>query len=221
MQTVATLTRGDFIIHAIPARHDNIVYLVYQRECALLIDAGEAAPVKVVLTQKLLTLNDILITHHHGDHTAGLAALQPLVKRTQHRLTVESINVPGHTPEDIAFYLPDAGVVFTGDALINGACGRVPSAAAAGELYRSLQRLCELPDGTLVLGGHDYLVDNMHFALSETPDNTAARDRLEHYQSAPADALFVSLAEEKLTNPFLQVGSVSAFTQLRLRKDRF
>jgi hypothetical protein len=61
----------------------------------------------------------------------------------------------------------------------------------------------------------------MHFAISETPDNTAARDRLERYQSAPADALFVSLAEEKRTNPFLQVDSVSAFTQLRLRKDRF
>ncbi len=221
MDTTATLQRGAITIHAIPVLGDNLVYLVCRGDTALLVDAGEAAPVKAILQHKRLKLADILITHHHGDHTAGLSALQPLVCNTEAITIVNTIAVPGHTPDDLAFHLPEVGVVFTGDALINGACGRVPSRDAAALLHQSLQRLAALPGDTLVLGGHDYLEDNMRFALTENPACTAARARFERYRIDQPGAIFVSLAEEKRTNPFLQVANAVEFTHLRHRKDHF
>ncbi len=221
MDTTATLQRGAFTIHAIPVLGDNLVYLICREGVALLVDAGEAAPVSAMLERERLKLAEILITHRHGDHTAGLSALQPLVGKTGAVATVATIAVPGHTPDDLAFHLPEAGIVFTGDALINGACGRLSSPDAAVQLYQSLQRLAALPDDTLVLGGHDYLEENMRFALAETPTCTAARARLERYRTDPPGAIFVSLAEEKRTNPFLQAANATAFAHLRHRKDRF
>ncbi|MDA3800264.1 MAG: MBL fold metallo-hydrolase [Kiritimatiellae bacterium] len=221
MNTITTLKRGAITIHAIPVLNDNLVYLVCREDAALLVDAGEAAPVKAMLESEQLRLTGILSTHRHGDHTAGLSKLQPLVCSSATVASVHTISVPGHTPDDLAFYLPDAGVVFTGDALINGACGRVPSAEAAVTLYESLQRLAALPDDTLVLGGHDYLQENMRFALAENPACTAARERLECYRIDAPGAIFATIAEEKSTNPFLQSANADDFARLRQRKDRF
>src|SRR3954447_13003000 len=40
------------------------------------IDAPEAAPIETALKGNGWKLTDILVTHHHGDHTAGIAALK-------------------------------------------------------------------------------------------------------------------------------------------------
>jgi len=221
MNAIATLQRGAITIHAIPVLDDNLVYLVCRADAALLVDAGEAAPVKDMLERGRLRLTGILITHRHGDHTAGLSDLQPLVCSSATVASVHPISVPGHTPDDLAFHLPEAGVVFTGDALINGACGRVPSTDAAAILYESLQRLAALRDDTLVLGGHDYLQENMRFALAENPACTAARERLERYRIDEPGAIFATIAEENSTNPFLQSANAADFARLRHRKDRF
>lgn len=221
MNAIATLQRGAITIHAIPVLDDNLVYLICREDAALLVDAGEAGPVKAMLKRERLRLAGILITHRHGDHTAGLSELQPIVYSAASVTSVQTLAVPGHTPDDLAFHLPEAGVVFTGDALINGACGRVTSADAAAILYASLQRLAALPDDTLVMGGHDYLQENMRFALAENPACTAARERLERYRIDAPGAIFATMACEKRTNPFLQSANAADFARLRHRKDRF
>ena len=40
------------------------------------IDAPEAAPIEKALADTGWRLSDILVTHHHGDHTAGIPALK-------------------------------------------------------------------------------------------------------------------------------------------------
>src|SRR6476659_9045387 len=40
------------------------------------IDAPEAAPVEAALKATGWKLSDILVTHHHGDHTGGIAELK-------------------------------------------------------------------------------------------------------------------------------------------------
>src|SRR5256886_5807025 len=40
------------------------------------IDAPEAAPVEAALKAPGWKLTDILVTHHHGDHTRGIAELK-------------------------------------------------------------------------------------------------------------------------------------------------
>ena len=68
----------------------------------------------------------------------------------------EVLHTPGHAPGHVAFYAPEAGVLFSGDALFRGSVGRtdLPLCDPAA-LERSLrERLLALPDETRVLPGH-------------------------------------------------------------------
>jgi len=80
---------------------------------------------------------------------------------------IDVMSTPGHTPESISLVVrpepsADPVAVLTGDTLFIGDVGRpdllvavdVPAEVLARQLYRSLQRLLELPDSTLVLPAH-------------------------------------------------------------------
>lgn len=212
---------GDTVI-VVPVLQDNFIYLLCRGDDAVVIDAGEVKPVEVVLGDRGLLLRAALLTHKHGDHAAGYTRMQQLVQGqgTSVPGPFEELLLPGHTDEDVGFYFPVPGVVFTGDCLINGACGRVLG-GSFDELFASLQRIKQLPADTLVCGGHDYLLDNLRFAQSREPGNDAIRARQARYGQDPASAIFVTLAEEVITNPFLRVPDLAAFIALRKAKDRF
>src|SRR5271170_3107590 len=57
---------------------DNFGVLIHDPESGATasIDAPEAAPVEAALASTGWRLTDILVTHHHGDHTAGIAELK-------------------------------------------------------------------------------------------------------------------------------------------------
>ncbi len=214
--------RGAWRVVAIPVLQDNFVYVVSRGSDAVVVDAGGADPVLAYLHDRHLLLRQVLLTHQHQDHRAGydgLAASVDAVASYEH-MPFEKLSLPGHTSADVGYYFPDARVVCTGDCLINGACGRVLGGSLE-DLYQSLQRITSLPKDTLVLGGHDYLVDNMQFALHVQPGDTAIQTRLERYAVDPARALFVTLEEEMVTNPFLHVEDFHSFVSLRKAKDRY
>jgi hydroxyacylglutathione hydrolase len=223
---------GDYEMLAVPVLSDNFVYLVCREGEAVLIDAGEAKPVFQALEENNLRLRKLLITHTHHDHIGGCRAIQdrlgvqstsPSVESGTFPMlgtACESISTPGHMAVHKCYYFPKLGVLFSGDTLINGACGRLLGGTAE-QLFSSLQKICGLPDETRIFGGHDYLVDNMEFALSVEPDNEDAKVRLDLYRTDPATAIFATLAEEKKTNPFLRVKTVGEFAALRKQKDLF
>lgn len=68
---------GNTAIHllAIPVLSDNYVWLLHNGCDALVCDPGQAEPVIAFLQKNGLRLADILITHHHADHTAGISRL--------------------------------------------------------------------------------------------------------------------------------------------------
>ena len=83
------------------------------------------------------------------------------------RVRVEVVATPGHTPESISLLVrPDEGAdpvaVLTGDTLFIGDVGRpdllaaadIPAEDLGARLHRSVRRLLELPDETLVLPAH-------------------------------------------------------------------
>ena len=223
---------GAFEVLAVPVLRDNLVYLVCRDGEAVLIDAGKAKPVFLVLEENGLHLQKVLITHAHHDHVGGCRKIQdrlgvqsvsPAVEAGEFLMlgtVCEAISTPGHMALHKCYHFPELGVLFTGDTLINGACGRLLGGTAE-QLFSSLRKICELPDETRIFGGHDYLADNMEFALSVEPGNADMQARLDLYRTDPAAAIFVTLAEEKKTNPFLRVDTVEGFRQLRRSKDHY
>ena len=174
-------------------------------------------------------LTDILITHHHADHTAGVAEL---VAETSCRviagwdgavsgatalvgdgdvvkigaLTVEVLATPGHTRDHLAFWFAGLDAVFTGDALFSLGCGRLFEGTAP-EMWASLLKLRALPDETLVYCGHEYTASNARFARTIEPDNAALKARAAEVDQLTAEGrptLPTTIGREKATNPFLR-----------------
>lgn len=219
-------------VQVLLSSYGTFSYLLCRDGKAVLIDCGEAAPVFKVLENENLQLTDVLITHNHNDHTGGCCAVQdrlgvlsfsPAVESRDFEMlgtVCRSFDASGHLPVCKAYHFPELGIVFTGDAVINGAVGRMMGGTPE-QFFQSLERVKALPDETIVFGGHDYLEDNAAFALSVDPDNEAMKVRLKLYKTDPLAAVFQTLEKEKKSNPFLQVKSADEFAELRAEKDRF
>ncbi|NOX41198.1 MAG: hydroxyacylglutathione hydrolase [Alphaproteobacteria bacterium] len=237
-------------ILTIPCLSDNYAYAVCDTETGevAVIDVPDATPILRTLAFKGWGLNQILITHHHDDHIAGLETLKaaidaPVVgaKADMHRLpqlelgveqgdvfalgnqTVCVYEVYGHTVGHVAYYFPEANALFTGDSLMVMGCGRLFEGDAE-TMWRSLTTLMELPPETRIYSGHEYTAANAKFALSVDPENKALIERTQRISEMRArgdDTMGSTLALEMATNPFLLAGNAEAFADIRKRKDAF
>ena len=169
-------------IITIPCLSDNYAYLVKGAapDEVAVVDAPEAAPIIAALEARGWSPSVILLTHHHGDHTAGVADLvarygaktvgpkaeagkmPPLDQAVSEGDTGgtgafawEVIEVPGHTLGHIAFHFPAAQAVFTADSLMALGCGRVFEGTPE-MMWESLSKLAALPPPPRVYSGHEY-----------------------------------------------------------------
>lgn len=217
---------------ALPAFADNYIWMLTQADQALVVDPGEAAPVRQALAQRGLRLTGILVTHHHGDHVGGVADLIPWLQgplwapHTQHHaaafvglqggerlhwqgLAIDVLPVPGHTLDHLAYHLvpPDGpSLLFCGDTLFSGGCGRLFEGTAP-QMHASLMALAALPDDAQVCCAHEYTVSNLRFAQAVEPGNPDILAALEHAQATRAagrPTLPSRLARERQINPFLR-----------------
>ena len=195
------------------------------------IDAPEAAPVEAALQATGWNLTDILVTHHHRDHTDGIEALKarhrcrvvapegeaggiPAVDETyKHGDTVRVggiegtvIETPGHTSAPATLHVPADKLLFAGDTLVSIGCGRVIEGTMA-QMWQSMLKLRALPDDTKLYCGHEYTLANIKFAKTIEPNNATLIAREMHVQRLLADGqptLPSTLGEEKAANPFLR-----------------
>jgi hydroxyacylglutathione hydrolase len=141
----------------------------------------------------------------------------------------EVLEVPGHTLDHIAWYAPRVGradprpVLFCGDTLFAGGCGRLFEGTAA-QMLASLGRLAALPDDTLVHCAHEYTASNLRFARAVEPDSAALAGRDAAVAALRADGrptVPSSLATERATNPFLRTAepTVRLAAQARLGRE--
>lgn len=222
-------------IVTIPCLSDNYAFLA--RDAATgetaVIDVPEAAPVLAELEKTGWRLTQILLTHHHGDHIAGVAEVKAatgasvvgasadahrlppldlaLSEDDEVRIGSESgrvIDVSGHTVGHIAFYFPGSSVVFTADSLMALGCGRVFEGTPP-QMWSSLSKLAALPRDTMVCSGHEYTETNASFAMTIEPGNPALQARVAEIEKARAEGrptVPSNLGDELDTNPFLRAG---------------
>ena len=126
-------------------------------------------------------------------------------------LPLSVIHTPGHTPACLSYVIGDA--VFVGDTIFMPDFGTARTdfpGGSAEDLYRSIQRLFELPDETRVFTAHDYKAPGREdFAWESTIGEQKARNV--HVGNGQDMATFVQMREErdaKLGMPRLILPSV-------------
>ncbi len=221
-------------IVTVPCLADNYAYLIHDETTGrtALVDAPETAPIRNALETRGWTLSDLLITHHHGDHIAGVEDLRKIygcrvigARADQRRLPVldlavaegdveavcgedvHVLGVSGHADAHLAFHLPGARAVFTADSLMALGCGRLFEGTPA-QMWESLKKLRDLPDDSLVYSGHEYTSTNARFALTIEPDNEALTSRsrkVNELRGNGSPTVPSRLDDEMKTNPFLRV----------------
>jgi hydroxyacylglutathione hydrolase len=235
---------------AIPCLSDNYAWLL--RDAATgtvaVCDPGEADPAIAALEAAGGRCDLILLTHHHGDHVAGVEEVRArfgakvvgaaadahrlppldLALKPGERMTVGAtegvvIDTPGHTVGHIAFHFPQGDVLLCGDTLFSLGCGRLLEGTAE-QMFHSLQALSALPEATLVCCGHEYTESNARFALTVEPDNAALQARAAEVKALRAEGratVPTTIGEEKAANPFLRARDVARLAAIRTGKDNF
>ncbi|MES0812607.1 hydroxyacylglutathione hydrolase [Roseibium sp. SCPC15] len=250
-------------IHQFTCLDDNFGVLVHDRDSGTTIafDVPHAGAYEQALEETGWKLTHILITHHHWDHVQGLgelkqktgaivygparsaqkiAQLDRTVEDGDHILCgpyeVKAISTPGHTLDQISWYIPSIKFAHTGDTLFSLGCGRVFEGDKE-MMWSSLSKLLrELPDDTAIYCGHEYTEANARFSLTIEPDNAdlqARAQEVSNLRSQGKPTLPTSMGVEKATNPFLRAAEASVvaalgmegksaadvFTEIRTRKD--
>jgi len=237
------MTDLDFFLF--PCLKDNYGCLVHDPKSGATasIDAPDAAPVFAAVAEKDWDLTHIFVTHHHGDHTAGITALKAktgchvdgptteaeriegldttvaegdALSFADHEVAI--LDTPGHTLGHISYWFKDAGTAFVGDTLFAMGCGRVFEGTNP-MMWQSLQKLKALPPETTLYCGHEYTEANAAFALTIEPDNQILQDRaleVNRLRAAGQPTIPTTLAIELQTNPFLRETSKGIRSHLSL-----
>lgn len=223
---------------ALPAFADNYIWSLAcpRGKRALVVDPGDPEPVRQWLAREQLALAAVLVTHHHADHTGGIAALRgpgvtvygprgedidgvdirlgdgDRIRPEGFELEFRVLDVPGHTRGHIAYLGEAAGrppLLFCGDTLFSAGCGRLFEGSPA-QMHASLQRLAALPADTRVCCTHEYTLANLRFAAAVEPDNPDIahfRAWATHRREQGLPTVPGTLARELRVNPFLRTSA--------------
>jgi hydroxyacylglutathione hydrolase len=219
-------------VQAIPAFNDNYIWCIHNNQNALVVDPGDAVATQTYLSEHQLSLTAILLTHHHPDHTGGVAKLKDAYPECQRIgfsearydkldrflndgdvFTLDGLDftvlaVPGHTLDHIAFYTESSETpwLFSGDTLFSGGCGRLFEGSPE-QMYDSLSRLRDLPGNTLVFCAHEYTLSNLAFAKHLMPENQDLNSYIhecEALRKSDRATIPTRISTELEINPFLR-----------------
>ena len=230
----------------IPAFNDNYIWAFHAQDSShiYVVDPGDAAPVNQFLSANDYQLAGILITHHHYDHTGGIASLtttsnvpvygpdNPNIQGITHslkdgdviKLAGTSINIiatPGHTLDHISYMTnhTPSPALFCGDILFSAGCGRLFEGTAE-QMHDSLSRLSALPADTQIYPAHEYTQSNLKFAHAVEPNNLHIAERIQQVnelRQKNQPTVPSTLATEQLTNPFLRTGQPDVIAAAKKR----
>lgn len=221
-------------IYPIEAFSDNYIWIIEDGLYACVIDPGQKDPVLTYLKFKQLQLRQILITHHHHDHTGAVVALAELtgahvygpmnasihgistyVQEGDHvslsplDVVLRVLEVPGHTLDHVAYVgeIESQSVVFCGDTLFSCGAGRLFEGNSQ-QMLQSLDKIKKMSQNSLLYCAHEYTLSNIRWALMVEPTNIDLLDwerRAWQLREQMIPTIPTTLGQELKTNPFLRV----------------
>ena len=251
-------------IEIIPCLNDNYSYLLYDQisNTVAIIDPSEFLQCDQLINKNYKKLDFILNTHHHYDHVGGNEELKKkynstvlgfendknriphidnILKDNQEfkigTLSFSTIFIPGHTKGHVAFYFKKEKALFTGDTLFSLGCGRIFEGTYK-QMFKSLNRLKNLPGDTQIYCGHEYTYKNLEFCLKFNPNNSflqKKKDSVKLSLKNKKPTIPTTIDEEIKTNIFFRLNDldvkkalnlenssdIEIFTRLRDLKDNF
>lgn len=235
-------------VNYVKAFSDNYIWVLEADGQAVVVDPGESAGVLAYLAAEALELVGLLLTHKHDDHVGGVAEMiaqfpdvaiygpsevaslvtVEVAQGDQFELLGQKFSVlktAGHTEEHVSF-LTD-GMLFCGDALFSGGCGRVFTGDYAAA-YDGLRKLRALDDEVVVFAGHEYTQTNLKFGLSVDglSDGVyrllqATLRTVQDLRSEGQASLPTTISRERGINLFMMADSLEEFIELRQARDQF
>ncbi|MHA7878178.1 MAG: hydroxyacylglutathione hydrolase C-terminal domain-containing protein [Saccharospirillum sp.] len=240
----------------VPESFQNYNHLVQCPDSgqAAAVDPYDGQHLLDVAKARGLAITQIWITHEHGDHIRHLSKLRSLTGapvfapqacrdkfEADHWLSDgDSLTIghtraqfwatPGHTPGHGVYYLPDPEPeLVCGDTLFNAGVGNTRS-GNVDTLYETIKHLVQRCDpATRIYPGHDYLLNNLNFALSLEPGLASAQAWVARCSAQTPDTrATTTLADEAGFNPFLRLDAPGLIQAVRERgfntdtpRDRF
>ena len=235
----------NYKIETIPCLSDNYAFVIieHSEKKAILVDAPEANPIINFLETNLLSLDYILLTHHHDDHIQGVKDLVTkygskvigasddeyrlpeldMHVKSEDNLQIAGLNfkildVPGHTVGHIAFYCEELESLFSGDSLMVMGCGRLFEGTPE-QMWNSLSKLKKLDPSTMIYSGHEYTEANARFCQTIEKNNEDLKSRLQEIKrlrSSNIPTIPSKLSQELLTNTFIRADNDSVKKDLEL-----
>ena len=241
-------THGDLDVYALPALESNYIWAIVHRTThhAVVVDPGDASVVMNWLSQQspAITLVGVIVTHHHHDHTDGLAELvaripsltvhgpRDIAEATQSWHDGETFDIfgqpvtvmetPAHTLDHCCYLITPKEnsakpILITGDTLFMAGCGRLFEGTAE-QMLRNMERFAALSSEVTVYAGHEYTLSNLAFALAVEPDNAAiklAKARASAARDEGRATLPSTIGQERLINPFMRTHEAAVIHAVR------
>ena len=225
-------------IITIKSLSDNYIWLLRNniKNLTAVIDPGESEPVNRVLFQKNWSLDQIINTHHHYDHTNGNLELKKkwgakLTAPEEEKNKIKNIDIgvidddeidiaglkarvihtPGHTLGHVMFYLKKEKILFAGDTIFSLGCGRVFEGSMK-DMFFSLNKIKSLDPETLIYCGHEYTENNLKFALEVDKQNEDLKifsEKITDLKRSNLPTIPSLLKDELNCNPFLRTDDVN------------
>lgn len=238
-------------VELIPAFDDNYIFHLTCNKTGkvAVVDPGDAQAVINYIGEHG-KLDYILNTHHHMDHVGGnerlqehygcvvvgsqydadkgrIPGLEMAVEEDDHIDIGESIatvmEVPGHTLGHIVYWFDEEDILFCGDTLFAGGCGRLFEGTPE-QMYNSLWKLKSLPPQTKIYCAHEYTEANYDFLSDFAPDDAAVAARAKDVKEQRSKGLRTvptTITTELGSNLFLTAETAVDFARIRKAKDNF
>lgn len=238
--STVTIKQNSMKVKIISALDDNYMYLIVDEKTktTAVVDPVQADKAITCAKDDGLNISMVLTTHHHWDHAGGNKdivskipglpvyggddRIDALTNKVEHgskfkigSLDVECLFTPCHTKGHICYFIKgqdvdEDPVVFTGDTLFVGGCGKFFEGEPE-QMYTALVKsLGSLPHNTKVYCGHEYTVSNLKYALHVEPENPDTISKMEWAKKKRAEGeptVPSTIGAEFDFNPFMRVES--------------